>query len=304
MSLGILIGTGPLRVEVLRYGARLHDVQLDGVAQGLVANLPDLDAYRADSTYRGAVVGPVAGRLSGAAAMIGEQLWRFPPNEGTQLLHGGAEGFHARDWDLVDQGPDHVTLRLDLGHCEGGFPGVRRVEAQYRVDGQSLRLDLVALSDRPTLMALAPHVYWNLTGRADLRGHRLRVAADRVLPVDARLCPVGPPVPVAGPMDLRAGRMLGDGPRYDDCFCLSDRRSALRPVAWLDAPGAPALELATTEPGLQVYDGGAAFFGVALESQCWPDAPNQPGSPSILLAPDGGAQAQCTVWTFTLPGEN
>ncbi len=293
------IGTGRLQVDLLAYGARLHQVWLDGA--GLVAGLPTLAAYQRDTSYRGAVVGPVAGRISGAQAMIGDVLWRFEPNEGTQLLHGGAIGLHGRDWQVADHGPEHLTFALDLGHCEGGFPGRRRVEARYRVDGLALHLDLVAVTDRPTLMNLAPHVYWNLTGGADLSGHDLRVAADHVLPVDDRLCPVGPPVSVAGHLDLRAGRALHDGPGYDDCLCLAPARQALRPVAWLSAPGAPALEMATTEPGLQVFDAAPIRYGIALESQSWPDAPNQPGYPSILLTPEDGPRVQSTAWRFTPP---
>ncbi|TVP70862.1 MAG: galactose mutarotase [Rhodobacteraceae bacterium] len=296
------IGSAQLNAEIMPYGARLHQVWLERA--GLVAGLPTRAAYQNDTSYRGAVVGPVAGRLSGAQAMIGDMLWRFDPNEGTQLLHGGAAGFHARDWQIADQGPEHVTFALDLGHCEGGFPGRRRVEARYAVNGLTLRLDLAARTDRPTLMNLAPHVYWNLTGGADLTGHHLRVAADHMLPLDARLCPVGPPVPVSGDLDLRAGRLLSAGPGYDDCFCLSAAPEALRPVAWLSAPGAPALELATTEPGLQVYDAAPTRYGIALESQCWPDAPNQPGYPSILLTPQDGTRVQSTEWRFTLPKEN
>lgn len=293
------IGTGDMQAELLPYGAALHQVHVGGHA--VVAGLPDAAAYRAGRGYHGAVVGPVANRISGAEAMIGDQLWRFDPNEGTTLLHGGEIGLHGRDWVVADQGPAHVTFALGLGHCEGGFPGIRRIEARYLVDGLTLRLDLVATTDRPTLMNLASHVYWNLTGGGNLDGHRLRIAADHVVLVDARLCPTGAPVPVAGEMDLRAGRLLDGGPRYDHNFCLSDARVPLRPVAWLSAPDAPSLELATTEPGLQVYDGGPSMFGLALESQCWPDAPNQPEYFPVLLTPENGPLLQSTEWRFTLP---
>ena len=293
------IASGALQAELLPYGAALHRLWV-GKHQ-VVAGLPDLAAYHAGRGYHGAVVGPVANRISGAQAMIGEQLWRFDPNEGTTLLHGGEIGLHGRDWAVADHGAAHVTFALELGHCEGGFPGRRRIEARYSVDGLTLRLELVAWSDRPTLMNLSSHVYWNLTGRANLDGHRLQVAADQFVPVDARLCPLGAPVAATGEMDLREGRLLDGGPRYDHNFCLSVAREALRPVAWLSAEGAPMMELATTEPGLQVYDGGPTMFGLALEPQCWPDAPNQPAYPPILLTPEDGPLVQVTEWRFTLP---
>ncbi len=293
------IGSGALQADLLPYGAALHQLWVGD--HQVVAGLPDPAAYHAGRGYHGAVVGPVANRISGAQAMIGDQLWRFDPNEGTTLLHGGEIGLHGRDWTVVDQGAAHVTFALDLAHCEGGFPGQRRIEARYLVDGQTLRLDLVATTDRPTLMNLSSHVYWNLTGRDNLDGHRLRIAADRLTPVDARLCPTGPPVAVTSEMDLREARLLDDGPRYDHNFCLSDAREALRPVAWLSAPDAPKMELATTEPGLQVYDGGPSMFGIALEPQCWPDAPNRPDYFPVLLTPENGPLVQATEWRFTLP---
>ena len=296
----IRIGTGAVRAEFLTYGAALHRLHVG--AHQVVAGLPDLAAYRAGSGYHGAIVGPVANRICGAQAMIDDQLWRFVPNEGTMLLHGGTTGLHGRDWDVADHGPDHVRFALDLAHCEGGFPGMRRIEAQYLVEGLTLRLELVATTDRPTLMNLSSHVYWNLTGRKNLEGHRLQITADRYTPVDALLSPTGPPKAVTGAMDLRDGRLLDGGPHYDHNFCLSDTRKALRPVAWLTAPDAPAMELATTEPGLQVYDGGPSMFGVALEPQGWPDAPNRPDYPTVRLAPEDGPLVQATEWRFTLPG--
>ncbi len=293
-----------LCVNVLSLGAILQEVRLaDGPS--LVTGFPDLAPYLGDMRYCGAIVGPVAGRLSGAEAMIGAQLWRFKPNEGRHLLHGGAGGLHARLWQIADLGPAHVTFRLKLGHCEGGFPGARLFEARYSVAENRLALDLVSRSDRPTLANLAPHAFWNLRGQGGLQGHVLRVAADEILPLGPDRCPLGAPVPVSGPFDLRAGRALGEGAAYDHCFCVAPARRALRPVARLSLPGdprAPSLEMATTEPGLQIYDAARhperPFFGVALESQCWPDAPRHAGYPSILLEPEEGARVQRTVWTL------
>jgi len=301
----IALRSDGLEVSVLTLGAILQGVWLAGLRHSVVVGFDRAEAYAGANMYCGAIVGPVAGRLRGAEAMIGEQLWRFDPNEGQQLLHSGAEGVHQSLWQIAELGDDHVTLALELAHCEGGFPGIRRFEARYRVAGHSLALDLVTRTDRPTLANLAPHAFWNLSGSGTLAGHRLRVAADHVLPVGPELYPIAGPAPVAGHLDLRNGQPLGEKPGYDDSFCLSQTRQPMRPVAWLDLPGtpdAPSLELATTEPGLQVYDGRRhptrPFFGVALESQYWPDAPHHDGFPSIVLRPEDGALCQTTCWTF------
>jgi len=297
----IALRDGALSASVLTLGAILQSLRL---AEGpsCAVGFPCAEDYAGAMQYCGAIVGPVAGRLSGAEALIGDTLWRFEPNDGRNLLHGGTEGLHARVWEIAACGPAHVTLRTRLRHCEGGFPGERVFEARYRLAEGALHLDLVSRTDRPTLVNLAPHAYFNLRGSGRLTGHVLRVAADSVLPIGPDLCPTGGPVPVSGPLDLRAGQPLDSGgATYDHCYCLAPARGPLRPVARLTFPGAPVLELATTEPGLQVHDAAThaqPCFGVALESQCWPDAARHPGFPSILLTQEGGARMQRTIWTL------
>ncbi len=299
----VVLRSAQLEVGILTLGAILNSVHLAGVSHSLVVGFDRAEGYGGNNIYCGAVVGPVAGRLRGAEAMIAGQLWRFLPNDGGQVLHGGTLGMHQRLWQIADLGAAHVTLTLELAHCEGGFPGKRKFEARYCVTENKLMLDLVSRTDRPTLANLAPHAYWNLSGGKTLAGHRLRVAADHVLPVGPELYPIAGPEPVTGRLDLRQGQRLGQPPGYDQCFCLSQTRQPIRPVACLDLPegqGAPGLELSTTETGLQVHDGAShaahPFFGVALESQSWPDAPNHAGYPSILLDAGDGALTQSTCW--------
>ena len=161
----ITLRSDVLEVSVLTLGAILQAVRLAGLRPSVVVGFDNAEGYGGANMYCGAIVGPVAGRLRGAEAMIGDQLWRFDPNEGQQLLHSGAEGVHQRLWQIAELGEDHVTLALDLAHCEGGFPGMRRFEARYRVADHSLALDLITRTDRPTLANLAPHAFWNLGGR-------------------------------------------------------------------------------------------------------------------------------------------
>lgn len=312
----VTLSDGTLTVTVLTLGAILNDLRLAGVPYGLTLGTPDLAPYEGGMGYYGAIVGPVANRIAGARAGIAGTEYRFPPNEGRNLLHGGAAGTHARLWDIAGVTETALTLRLTLPDGHGGFPGNRRITARYALaEPGTLELTIEADTDAPTLFNLAQHGYWNLDGTRDYAGHRLRIAADRYLPVDAEMIPLQKPAPVAGtPFDFRAGRVLtpGEGARIDHNFCLSEARVPPRPVLELTGASGVTLAMETTEPGLQVFDGGndvaAAYTGhggqnlgpwagLALEAQCWPDAPNHPGFPPILHTP-GAPYRQVTRLRF------
>jgi len=307
----IRLASPQLAVTVLTWGAALQDVRLAGIDRSLTLGGDRIEAYQGPMGYFGTVVGPVANRIGGARAVIAGQECRFPANEGTTLLHGGARGVQARHWALVAADAAGVQLHLVLEAGEDGFPGRRTITAEYRVDGAALTLTLTAVTDAPTLMNLAQHGYWNLDGTATVAGHRLRVLADAYLPGAAGL-PTGEVRAVHDGFELRAGRLLDLTEGHDHNFCLADAPRALTEVAELTGTSGVSLRLATTEPGLQVYDGRtiatapfaghgglpyAAHAALALEPQRWPDAPNNPGFPSIALNP-GETYQQETRWTF------
>lgn len=296
------IAAGDLMARVMTYGATLQDLRLAGTPWPLTVGSDVLAAYEGPLRYAGAIVGPVANRIAAARAVIDGVAHRFEANEGPNLLHSGATGTHASLWTITDRRPDSVTLSLSLPDGLGGFPGNRRLTGRYMaLPPATLRLELSAKTDRPTLMNPAQHSYWSLDGRATTAGHRLTVAADRFTPVDAALLPTGEVRPVAGtPYDLRGGTELEDTARFDTNFCLADAVGGLAPAAVLRGRSGVTLELYTTAPGLQVYDGAGldsrpwpgltgeacgAFAGVALEPQLWPDAPHCPGFPSFVLRP-------------------
>jgi aldose 1-epimerase len=181
-------------------------------------------------------------------------------------------------------------MSLTMPDGGGGFPGTLSLSVEYRLEEDgALSVEIEATSDGPTFCNPAQHSYWNLSGEADLSHHKLTVHAERYLEVDARKIPLGGPRPVAGtPFDYRKAASLPgeEGPPLDHNFCLRDEPGELRVI--------------TTEPGLQVYDGQhidsgqhlghsgtpyGARAGIALEPQRWPDAPNHPDYPSILLRP-------------------
>lgn len=301
----LTLDDGTLRATVLTYGAILNDLRLAGSAHALTLGAPELGPYLGGMAYYGAIVGPVANRIAGASAQIDGETCRFPANEGANTLHSGPAGTHALHWTVEDHDDRALTLSLELPHGFGGFPGARRVTARYHLPRPgTLALDITARTDRPTLFNFAHHGYWNLDGTPTYAGHRLRIAADRVLPVDDAQLPTGAADPVADtPFDFRAARILtpGESPRIDHNFCLSDTRLPCRPVAELTGTGGIAMTIETTEPGLQVFDGGNSvaaaytghdgrtlgpFAGLAMEPQAWPDAPHHQDFPTILFGPD------------------
>ncbi len=316
----ITLGNGSLAAAILTRGAILQDLRLAGRGHSLTVGSPDAAAYADPLQYFGAVVGPVANRIAGGRARIGAQSHDFDRNDhALHTLHGGATGTHAQSWEIDIVQPDRVCLTLALPDGTGGFPGNRTLAADYALVGaDTLELTLTAATDADTWLNLAPHGFWNLDGGPDLAGHRLRIAADDYLPTDALAMVTGEIAPVADtPFDFRTPRPIGPGtdPRLDHNFCLAAARR--RPVHVLTLTGASglALEVATSETGVQVYDAGAfdgggardhagrpigAFCGLAIEPQGWPDAPNRPAFPSVRV-PAGMAIRQITRWRFRRP---
>lgn len=291
-----------LRATILTFGATLQDLRLVGTPWPLTLGGQDIAAYEGPMRYFGAIVGPVANRIAGARVIFNDQVLNFHANEhGRTSLHGGATGTGQKVWDISDVTEISVELTLDLSDGEGGYPGNRRINAVFRLDGPTLALDMSAITDAPTLINLANHSYWNLDGAMDTAGQVLTVTAATYTTVDADLIPVGPPTDVVGTdFDLRHGRALDRVSRYDHNFCTAKSQQNLRDVAWLRGTKGVTMAIATTAPGLQVYDGArmnsqgalghtgqsyGAFGGIALETQCWPDAPNRPDFPSVALEP-------------------
>ena len=302
-----------LAATILTRGAVLQDVRLQGLDYSLTLGGNHVAAYEGPMGYFGALVGPVANRIAGATAEVGGKTCHFPANERGNLLHSGARGLHTRIWTVDELTEDAVGLRIVLEDGDDGFPGRREIRALFRVEGATLHMVLTATTDAPTLMNLANHAYWNLDGTPTTAGHRLRIAADRYLPVTPALIPTGELRAVSGAFDLRQGRTLDLTEGYDHNFILSDWPRALTEVAELTGRSGISLRLATTEPGLQVYGGQGlatapwpghrgepcgAFAGIAMEPQRWPDAPHHPAFPTILLSP-GETYRQETRWSFS-----
>lgn len=311
----VTLSKGRLTVRLLSYGGILQDLRLAGHDPSLVLGFTELGPYQREGGFIGATAGRYANRIAGGHLKVDGAVFQLDQNfRDRHTLHGGHISTGRQLWDIDGQGPDNVRFVLTLPDGHMGFPGQLKVALDWRLsEDATLCLQISAQTDKPTVCNFAHHSYFNLTGRADMAGHHLNIAAEAYLPVDEDLIPTGEVTPVAGTeFDFRAPRQLPAGLPLDANFCLADARQPVRPVAWLTTDHGPHLEVCTTEPGLQVYDGahlctnstglnGAAygpFAGLALEPQLWPDAPHHPHFPAAVLRP-GEVYTQQTEFRFS-----
>lgn len=304
--------TDGLHVLLLSYGARLAELWVpdrDGRLADIVLGHDRLEDWATQGGYLGATCGRYANRIAKGQFVLDGRLVQLDRNEGEQHLHGGSFGLDRKTWQIESHSADHVTFATVSPAGEMGYPGRLSVRTTYRLEGSVLQIRMQAETDAPTVVNLVNHAYFNLAGQqsGDMRTQLLRIDAAHYLPVDAQLIPTGELCPVAGTAhDFRSLRPIGDpwpAPGgFDHNFCLSaplDADSGLRPCAEaLDPTSGRRLRLWTTEPGAQLYTGahfdgtpgkaGATyprFAGFALETQRFPDSPNQPAFPSARLDP-------------------
>ena len=297
----VTLTKGDLSASIITKGATLQSVRLAGVDHDLTLGSDNLADYEGKMRHNGCLVAPVVNRLSDARAPIGGKTHQFEPNQsGKHTLHFGANGTQHKVWDIAEVTDSSVTLTVTLPAGEGNMPGNRAVSATFAVTDHGLQLDVTATTDALTLFNVANHSYWNMDGAETWAGHQMQIAADRYLPVTADFCPTGEIADVTGTnFDLRQMREIIPGTdTYDHNFCLRDVPMALRDVLWLKGKSGVTMTIATSEVGVQVYDGrGCAYAGLAIEPQNWPDAPNHAGFPSIELAP-GQIYHHTTQWRF------
>lgn len=313
----VLRGDDGLQLETCGLGAAVVSLTAfdrHGSARNVVLGLDATADYERSHSYFGASVGRFANRIRGACFRLENCTFATDANEGANTLHGGRFGFHRAAWTLF--GFSETCVRYELVSPDGdmGFPGEVRVAATYSlVPGGGFIIEYVAVCDRPTVVGMANHTYFNLRGEGcgDILTHEVSVFAESYLPVGPDLVPTGEIRSVAGSaFDLRSPRNVGealacDDPQFtraggfDHNFCLGESRGEARLAAYVREPcSGRALTVSTTEPGLQFYTGqqldgsearnGAAharFRGFCMEAQVWPNAPNEPSFPSALLRP-------------------
>lgn len=330
-----LRGEAGFAVSIITWGAAVQALwapDRNGQCDDVVLGHDTLEPYLARRDFFGATVGRYANRIAGAAFTLDGARYELDANDGGNTLHGGTEGFDRQLWNIESIGCDPVPS-LTLGHASpdgaGGFPGALTARVHFRLTGpQELKIAFEATTDRPTVLSLTHHGYFNLGGAVaggDILDHELTLFTDRYLPVDADLIPLGAPADVAGtPFDFRSPRMIGAAIRvddeqlrrargYDHCYILGDDVAAApRLAARVGHPASGrALDVITDQPGLQFYSGNFLDGGsggksgrlyrqseaFCLEPQAWPNTPNRPDYPSTRLDP-GKAYRRSTTFRF------
>lgn len=330
----VLANAVGMQVRILTLGATIQSVIVpdrSGIMADVVLGYPTADDYCADPHYLGATIGRVANRISGGRFTIDGQAVQVTCNDGANSLHGGDEGFDRRCWSIVELREGDrpgVTLVLTSPDGDQGYPGTLAVTADFTLEPDNrLSIQYSAATDRPTVVNITNHAYWNLHGEGSMEGalgQLLEIPADTFLATDAALIPTGDRVAVqASPFDFRTARPISEGIRarhpqiavghgYDHNWVLAAAGS-LRLAARLYDPGSGrALEVRTNKPGVQFYSGnflGGALpgkcgrpygpgDGVAIEPQDFPDAANQPDLGSVRLDP-GEAYYHHIEFAFT-----
>jgi aldose 1-epimerase len=321
-----------MEVRVLGYGCiitSLHVPDRRGAPADVVHGFETLGPYLRRHPYFGAVVGRYANRIANARFTLDERTFSLPANQEPHHLHGGRDGFDRRVWSATTHVEGiGVSFARTSADGEEGYPGTLDVEVIYRL-GEANELSVVyrATTDAPTHVNLTQHTYFNLAGHdsGDVLEHELTIEADRFTPTDEEQIPTGAYAAVEGtPFDFRAPTRIGArieaddeqlryGQGYDHNFVLNGADQGLRRAATLTDPrSGRILDVLTTEPGVQFYAGNlldgsqqgkggvcyARRSGVCLETQHYPDSPNQPQFPSTILRPDGTYHSE-TVFRFS-----
>jgi aldose 1-epimerase len=316
-----------LVMKVMTYGAIVVELQApdrDGKLANITLGFDKLEGYLGDHPYFGATVGRYANRIAKGQFSLDGQSYTLATNNGPNHLHGGKVGFSRVVWKAERvESADAVGVKFTYTSRDGeeGYPGSVQATVVYTLtNDDEMRIDYTATASKPTPINLTNHCYWNLggAGAGTILNHRLMLAADKYLPVDATLIPTGELAAVRGtPFDftqpktigMRIEQVTGDPPGYDHCFVLRSQDGSLALAAVASHPDSGrVLEIYTTQPGIQFYtgnflDGKAAnggFLrneGFCLETQHYPDSPNRPNFPTAILRP-GETYQQTTVHKF------
>lgn len=318
------------------YGARWVSFLMqdkNGNRTDVVVGLSSIDDYKnAEEPYYGATVGRYANRIARGRFALNGKEYTLATNNAPNHLHGGNQGFQYKVWQVAQHSSDSITFRYLSADGEEGYPGNLTVTVVYTLtDNNELKADFTATTDKTTVLNLTNHAYFNLNGEGSgpITGHLLMIDADRYTPMDETSIPLGTLDPVEGtPFDFRKPTPIGEridgndqqlknGGGYDHNFVLNKSGAELLLAA--RAAGEKSgiqLEVYTTEPGMQLYTGnfmegkhtfksGAKDFkrhAFCLETQHFPDSPNQPQFPSTVLAP-GQTFTSHSIFRFSVKAD-
>ncbi len=329
----IITMTSPngLRAKVITYGGILVSLEVPdkkGKLGDVVLGFDNLDDYVKKNPYFGAIAGRYANRIAKGKFVLDGVEYTLATNNGPNHLHGGIKGFDKVVWKIEDTTAtgDEAIVKLSYHSKDGeeGYPGNLDCTVTYTLTNDDrLKFSYEATTDKPTVLNLTNHSYWNLAGQgsSDILGHELMIDADRYTPVDEGLIPTGELKSVKdSPMDFTKAMTIGsrikeiDIGGYDHNYVLNSSAGKLALCARAYEPtSGRVMEIHTTEPGVQLYTGnfldgslvgkdGKAYkkhYAFCLETQHFPDSPNKPDFPSVALRP-GEKYETTTVHKFSV----
>lgn len=311
-----LKNTKGMSAEIISYGAIIKDLRApdrEGKFANIVLTTDTLAKYEQGFNGAAAVIGRVANRIKGAQFQLDGQTYKLQANNRSNSIHGGRKGFSQRVWSVetapAKEHESSVKLRYLSKDGEEGFPGNLETSVTYTLtDNNELRIDYAALTDKPTIVNLTNHAYWNLAGGGGCMDQLLWIGADNYTPTDDDLIPTGEVLPLKGtPMDFSRETRIGERMDllnkklngYDHNFVLSDIKPMKLAARLTDPKTGRLMEVRTTQPAMQLYTANHLnHTAVCLETQHHPDAIHHENFPSIVIRP-GTPMKETTLFSFS-----
>ena len=334
VELYTLTNANGMQAGIITYGGTVVSLSVPdrtGKFADVVLGMDNLAGYMKATAFFGALIGRYGNRIGHAQFTLGGNTHKLPANDNGNTLHGGPAGFDKRIWTVVpgSNSPDGPTLELTYVSKDGeaGFPGTLTAKVFYTLTAKNeLKIDYTATTDKPTVVNLTNHSYFNLAGQGegDVLGHEVMINADRYTPVDAGLIPTGELRPVTGtPFDFTKPTAIGArinandeqikfGKGYDHNWVLNKGAAVITRAAEVtESKTGRVMEVWTTEPALQFYTGnfldgtlkgkGKTYIrrgAFCMETQHYPDSPNKPSFPTTELKP-GETYLTTTLYRFS-----
>ena len=334
ISLYTLTNAAGTVATITNYGGIIVSIKTEdknGNLEDIVLGFDSLSSYVKNNPFFGAIVGRYGNRIAKGKFKLDDQSYNLAVNNGENHLHGGLKGFDKVVWAGDNYNtPDGAVLKLTYTSkdLEEGYPGNLQAEVTYTLTNDNeLKIDYKATTDKKTIVNLTNHSYFNLSGntKTDILNHEVSIAASKFLPVDKGLIPTGGPKDVKGtPFDFTTAHTVGErindkdqqlqiGGGYDHCWVFDDSNKPSPKATVYDSASGRFMELFTTEPAVQFYSGNflngsvtgkfntvyTKRFGLCLETEHYPDSPNQSSFPTTVLNP-GDVYTTQTIYKFSV----
>jgi len=315
-----LTNSNGVSVDVINYGGiitRIETPDSNGNMGNIVLGMDNLEDYTNATTYFGAIIGRFGNRIANGKFSLNGTDYQLATNDGANHLHGGVQGFDKKVWTMAPFSTENsagVTLKLISPDGDQGYPGTLTTQVTYTLTNKNtLNMQFVAKTDKPTIINMTQHSYFNLAGKGDILDHQMQINSNAITPVDSGLIPTGELMQVAGtPFDFRNSKAIGKdiniddeqlklGKGYDHNFVLKNKpnHDLIEAANVYEPSSGRTLTVYTEEPAVQFYSGNfldgsskqasglvhKLRSGFCLEPQHFPDAPNQPRFPSTTLLP-------------------